>query len=266
MTFLSKQNILFWSKTATLALFLGLGVGMVYGNMPWTAPTEHAPNCVAGTPGCTAPIHPGGGDAQTKTGSLILGSGVSPLSEKMTLFIPKGSVSIGAGVATKKVDVAGFAKGREGLCIQDDCRDIWPNLNGNVYIDVPVGAVMPFNSGSCPSGGWIPFEPAQGRIVFGHGGGLSSFGGNEKIVQTPAQLASHNHPIYAPSYGFVVSVNQMGKKNCDSQTSGCNQNPSGYSGKNDGNINAGFIYTTGAPAPMDIMNPYLTLLYCKKVN
>ncbi len=54
-----------------------------------------------------------------------------------------GSVGIGTSTPTQKLDVDGYVRGTQGLCIGSDCRDAWPDTtgtdddwgiaNGNVY-------------------------------------------------------------------------------------------------------------------------------------
>lgn len=257
MEIFSRKNILDGAKVVLLSAILIIGVKMVHGNS-WTPPTLPPPNCEANTPGCTPPIHVGGGDAQEKTGGLVIGSNMPP--ENMTLYLPNGALNVGAGTAGTKVDVVGFAKGRGGLCIAGDCRTTWPTPSVQVNILIPSNAVMAFNSDVCPLG-WTPYGPAEGRFIFGSGGSISGSGGAEEIVQTLAQLAPHYHGIGGG--WFAPSVNQMGQQNCSGN--GCNDGPSGYSSANFAPI-TGTVVAMGSdnPEPMNIMNPYVALLYCKK--
>jgi len=124
----------------------------------------------------------------------------------------------------------------------------------------PTGAVMAFDLASCPTG-WTAYTAANGRNIIGtgtsgtvgavshvRGNATTGVGGEEKHVQTIAEMAYHNH--------FAGNLDQtLGYKG------GTNTNSyifSGYSAPT-----WGTSYTGGSTA-MPVMDPYIALLYCKK--
>ena len=48
-----------------------------------------------------------------------------------------GSMGVGTGYPTQKLEVHGYIKGTEGLCIGDDCRKKWPSLKCAQYDNRP---------------------------------------------------------------------------------------------------------------------------------
>lgn len=72
--------------------------------------------------------------------------GFDQLKAQLTpLAIFDGNVGIGVSSPTQKLDVAGFVKARQGLCIGEDCRTGWPSGGSTtiasssfIGMDVPV--------------------------------------------------------------------------------------------------------------------------------
>jgi len=100
---------------------------------------------------------------------------------------------------------------------------------------VPPGAVQAFNLSACPPG-WVAFAAAQGRTVIGAGTlgsetySAADTGGQVTHALTMAQLGQNTLTGAAPDPGTTD-----------------------------------YAYFTGtAPAPLDVRQPYIALLYCEK--
>lgn len=262
----SKKDTINNVKILMLALIFGLGASVASG--AWVAPAVNPVNgdCdETKNNGCFTPINVGPGEdgnPQEKIGTLILGSGVADTGMSLYLSGGRMAVGVGAGGATEMLDVAGYIKGRTGLCIGDDCRTSWPASPGTIFVPIPTGFVVAFDlleSDHCPDG-WSDFDDADGRMIVGDGGSFSyeDEGGAKSIVQTPSQVGVHSHTMSSPTQ-YVTNFGQNGSSNC------CNQQ--------DNIITVGQFqqpYATtyagsGSPEAMNIMNPYVTLKYCRKM-
>ncbi len=110
---------------------------------------------------------------------------------------------------------------------------------------VPAGAVLPFDLAACPTG-WSAYGAAAGRNIIGtnvaHARG--STGGEEKHIQTLAELVAHTHD--------VTSANAGGRAKAGPDVSGINGTEQRTS------------TVAGGGQAFNIMDPYVALLYCKK--
>ena len=92
-------------KIIVLALLIAVGTG--YLSADWTAPISTPPKCIAGDPGCDAPINVGYG-GQIKKGSLeITGLLDATTSAVNGLIVANGFVGIGTRTPSQKLDVSG---------------------------------------------------------------------------------------------------------------------------------------------------------------
>lgn len=117
---------------------------------------------------------------------------------------------------------------------------------------------MAFDSDTCPSG-WTAYTAANGRTIIGVGNSgaagsvnhtRGSTGGEEKHTQTINEMPSHNHNEqfnYTNSDGVGSYGGRISIQSADSQPGG---NP--------------YTAYTGGGQAFNVMNPYVTLLYCKK--
>ena len=118
------------------------------------------------------------------------------------------------------------------------------------------GEVIAFNLSTCPTG-WSEFTGARGRTIIGTGQGagltnriLGDIGGEEMHNLTIAEMPSHTHSFpTSPIYGVI------------SNTASGNGGDSGYWAdfRSLPNTNP-----TGGSQPHNIMQPYISLLYCVK--
>ena len=58
--------------------------------------------------------------------------------------------------------------------------------------DIPKGAIMAFNLSSCPEW-WSRFAEADGRFIMGSNSNIKGKGGNSSIMMETNQLADHSH-------------------------------------------------------------------------
>jgi len=104
----------------TVVLALGLSISLQSLLAAWTAPTQTAPNCPAGSPGCDTPVNTGNSNQQ-KGGLLTLnGTGNA-------LLVPGGDVGIGTinpGVRLHVADTNG-----EIIIEGTHATNPWVNLN-----------------------------------------------------------------------------------------------------------------------------------------
>lgn len=263
-----KKEIIDWMKIALLTFMLGTGVSTL---LAWVGPPgipNIENNCPSGATGCDKPVHIGS-YGQIKDGGLILGESLS--TDSLGFAVAGGKAGIGTTEPTQMLDVVGYSKSRTGFCIGDACITQWPTNSGGVVINAPSGAVMSFNLSSCPSG-WSPFTDGAGRVILGVGNSntgsgstastnhtLGQKGGQEAIVQEASQLPPHNH---AATGNYPIWVNYLGKQ----QKNFCT---------NQSCVSSNSIITTGdfftptvnnnlGGSPMNITDPYVTLLYCSK--
>ncbi|MEA3190455.1 MAG: hypothetical protein QOD77_1037 [Thermoplasmata archaeon] len=115
---------------------------------------------------------------------------------------------------------------------------------------VPSGMVAAFDLAACP-GGWTAFTAAAGRNVIGVGAGaglsartLGQTGGEETHTLSVAEMPSHAHGIYTIAEG---------------QWGGAVGRPA-MSGGIGGNTDS-----TGGGSAHNVMDPFVALLYCKKL-
>ena len=109
-----KQEIFQAAKIIILALFIAVGTGYIFAD--WSAPTSTPPTCVAGTPGCDAPLNVGYG-GQVKQGNLdIKGLINSTTSTVNGLIVENGNVGIGTIAPAQKLDVTGQIHATGDIC------------------------------------------------------------------------------------------------------------------------------------------------------
>nr|HMP32210.1 hypothetical protein [Saprospiraceae bacterium] len=232
-------------------------------------PSFSPPNCFSDTAGCRPPLN-SSINGQMKRGGLTVGEGL--LENNLGFSAYSGRGGIGTTQPSQMLDVVGYSKSRTGFCIGEACITQWPQVFGGVVIDAPSGAVMSFNLSSCPSG-WSPFTDGAGRVILGVGNSntgsgstasvyhpLGQKGGQEAIVQSSSQMASHTHNVNHNGYNLINALGTTGKNyctggNCQHNVNIPNDNPNWGSPTTGG---------TGSGSPMSIMNPYVTLLYCIK--
>lgn len=167
---------------------------------------------------------------------------------------------------------------------------------------IPAGAVMAFNLTSCPDG-WRRFSEADGRFIMGTSNNIRSRGGTGSIMMKANQLADHSHfftDIFYSENGRVLPnwiwVNAAGmfmgnlwyRWPWSSATDGDNNPiaivrktwgyilPSAWShansylhdwpqtrSKSDADRDIRF-QRPEKQQPLNILNPYVKLLYCQK--
>jgi microcystin-dependent protein len=124
---------------------------------------------------------------------------------------------------------------------------------------VPSGAILAFDLDICPSG-WEPFDPLDGRVVVGAGSGSKLTprrrgdpGGAEEITLEPKHLPQHTHAVYPHAGAVSPNSGTPG-------ASGPSKDPNPGSNVQPSQSGPG----PGSSAPLGIMPPFYTLLYCKK--
>lgn len=130
---------------------------------------------------------------------------------------------------------------------------------------IPAGAVMAFDATSCPTW-WSRFAEADGRFIMGNTTNSKEKGGNSNIQLTIGQLPAHNFFI---AWG---SNNDQGwlrdKKNytiSDYHNNDAGAGNHKYRLRATSNpATAGKTNTVGNWDSINIQNPYIKLLYCKK--
>ncbi|WP_407553028.1 phage tail protein [Vibrio parahaemolyticus] len=120
----------------------------------------------------------------------------------------------------------------------------------------PQGAVVAFYSDECPSG-WQDYKELSGRVIVGVGKGsglqlrsLGDVGGKESHLLTVEELPPHNHAASRVPWG------QLNWKGGDSDPFWA-RNGGKYEGYTTGNSGGGKEHNN--------MQPYLALLYCRKL-
>lgn len=227
-------------KILIIMALVVVGVGVV--QAAWSPPT--APPPADNTP---APIN-----VSTVT------------QEKGGIFGSKGFYSLGTGWFSTTTRAAPWPPANLTLGINGAvgatqyCDDNGANCKTMTELGgSPTGAVMAFDLASCPSG-WTAYTAANGRNIIGtgtsgtvgavthvRGNATTGVGGEEKHVQTIAEMAYHNH--YAGNLD-----NNLGYKIGN-----------GYIFSGASSPTWGTSYTGGSNA-MPVMDPYIALLYCKK--
>lgn len=254
----------FLTKSATLfgILAVAFGAQMLLAAGTWSSPPPNPPlNNV------DAPVNVGG-STQYKQG-LLKADGL--WSEAGGYF--KTMVGVATNVVPSSVGLVGLFQGKVGAVAYCDTAgakcttpgDIYDSVNststsgGDATGLVPRGAVMAFNLDACPTG-WVRFAPANGRGIIGIGNSgepgaiahtLGQVGGEEKHVQTVAELANHTHSFNDNTLG--------GSNSKDADAGRTDTNWDGYNktvANNTSNI--------GGNAAFNVMDPYIALLYCRK--
>ena len=126
------KNTLQTTKVIVLAVLLTAGLSYVFAD--WTDPVSPPPTCIAGNPGCDAPIHVGR-VGQTKDGNLIIqGLTAGGAAATNGLIVANGRVGIGTVSPTEKLEVSGKAKATEfclpGSSPTGGCIGVWPTGGG----------------------------------------------------------------------------------------------------------------------------------------
>ncbi|MFH1401552.1 MAG: hypothetical protein ABIG40_01145 [Parcubacteria group bacterium] len=111
------------------AVILVAVFAFVFYILAWTEPSAVPPSA-----NISSPINVGT-TTQYKLGALGVGGVFQADSLTYTatstyLAALGGRVGIGVLNPTQKLDVAGYIKGRTGLCIDDDCRTSWADVGG----------------------------------------------------------------------------------------------------------------------------------------
>ncbi|MDR2190357.1 MAG: hypothetical protein LBP53_04125 [Candidatus Peribacteria bacterium] len=136
---------------------------------------------------------------------------------------------------------------------------------------VPAGAVMAFDLSACPTG-WTRFSAADNRFIMGASSNFKTTGGSSYIYLSANQLPSHSH--------YLFYRGEFRGKGGRRMTNGAHANDTVYS-KNKGTdgdnnhrydtvgiqnqtANAGKSSSVGNGASINIQNPYIKLIYCKK--
>lgn len=147
------------------------------------------------------------------------------------------------------------------------CMAILPLLSRSDPDKMPRGAIVAFNSPEgCPVN-WVPFIPANGRMIIGathtdtnneNNGGLTQrklldTGGAETHRLSVNEMPSHNHA--RGSYMYLLRSNGRGT----------------YSGRSDDTrgepnlYNKGAITSAGGNRAHNNMPPFIALYYCQKM-
>ena len=124
---------------------------------------------------------------------------------------------------------------------------------------IPVGAVVAFRLVDCPEK-WEPYQLARGRVVVGSGAGesltpktLEEVGGEESTVLSAVHIPAHNH--YYDDWHYYDQAEKS-------------SNYATKEGDDTGNIvkKRRLSESTGEGAPHNNMQPWVSLLYCRKVQ
>lgn len=218
-------------------------------------PTCAPPNC-----NVDAPIN-ASSTAQEKVGALTVKQsfwisgfaqdGSTPLTS--SLIIQNGRMLL--GTTTSVTSLKGIVDGNLGarqFC--DTLGTTCVTASTMASSSIPAGAVMAFDSATCPVG-WTAFSAAAGRNIIGAGSGTGlttrtyaagpyATGGNETHQLTIAELPRHR---------FTISTNR-------DASSG-----DGAISTVDPAANASrYTNYIGSDQPHNIMDPYIVLTYCKK--
>jgi len=182
-------------------------------------------------------------------------------------------IGIGAFIVnaygTSNPAVFGHSAGEiDGVCRTDGTG--CPSLNS-----IPAGAVMAFDLSACPTG-WTELVSARGRTIVGLNPGDASFdtqgetGGEKTHTLTINEMPSHNHGLFSGSSfwdstvgfawanpnNYVLGMAVM--YNYASQYSALDYYKTVTS---NGQI---LMEETGGNQPHNNLQPYITLIYCKK--
>ncbi|MBO9492348.1 hypothetical protein J7384_18445 [Endozoicomonas sp. G2_1] len=124
--------------------------------------------------------------------------------------------------------------------------------------NLPSGAVVAFRLVDCPEN-WEPYELAKGRVIVGSGTGynltpktLEEFAGEERTILVNDNIPAHSH--YHDDWHYY----DQAKKAADYATK---------EGDDTGNIikKRRMSEPTGKGLPHNNMQPYVALLYCRKI-
>ena len=149
---------------------------------------------------------------------------------------------------------------------------------------IPSGAVIAFDSENCPEW-WTRFANADGRFIMGTAPSTSTFGrekkniwikgGNDSIKLTISQLPPHSFHTFVEHYWRNDSIDKNERYNLRLNS---NSHAIVENYHKDGNDNYSYTIAAvnwGSPTfgktntlwsgnSIDITNPYIKLLYCKK--
>ena len=124
--------------------------------------------------------------------------------------------------------------------------------DGSFGGSVPSGAVMAFDLDTCPAG-WTELATAKGKVIVGLDTGDSDFdlrgeiGGEKTHILTIAEMPSHRHGTTLDYVGEIIGGSHA--RTMIEQYDSSNNVVTNYEGGNQ---------------PHNILQPYITLLYCKK--
>lgn len=148
----------------------------------------------------------------------------------------------------------------------------WINpATGDSSLGTPSGAVMAFNMDACPEG-WSLLPAAAGRVIAGVGNSgttgattltRGATGGEAAHTLTTDEMPSHSHMIFSSQANS--GTNSVTSGNYASYNGFCNGCNERYIIVGVGGVpNIGISGSTGSNDPHNVMNPYLSLLYCQK--
>lgn len=171
------QKFSYLQSIKIIVLALLIAVGTSYLSADWTAPESTPPVCIAGDPGCDAPINVGN-FSQVKQGNLNI-RGVKDATHTYSygLIVENGFVGIGMTEPSQKLDVAG---------------NININTNGtNALFSTYKGA----NS--------------DGNNIWIGGGGQRSLGAGDATYQGSYNTANGYTALFLNTTGYKNTANGM---------------------------------------------------------
>lgn len=146
---------------------------------------------------------------------------------------------------------------------------------------LPKNAIVAFNS-DCPQEGWEEYKLAKGRFILGAGQGalyngnlltkrsLGDIGGQEKYMLVKDQLPRHNHDagtLTIDEGTLKIHESSDGNEKSSNYRKGGLFNYQEYSYNYGDHIHkvTGQTDFTGDNREYEIMPPYITLTFCKKL-